>query len=303
MCNGLGGAKDDLAALVALTHVARSASSRARTCVGLLWSSIGLDSALEGGSLMTPADDRTETTRTRREVLETAARVGAGAVLAVSTGGTRAMAEGSPKPRPPAYRGEHAIQPLPFDPTKLKGLSEKLLVSHHQNNYGGAVKRLNLIEQQLGALAADAPPYQVGSLKREELIAANSIALHELYFANLGGSGRADGTAAILLKAEYGALESWEHDFRQTALSLGGGSGWVVVSYDRASRSLHHWWAWDHAHQVVGGEPVLVLDMYEHAYQMDYGAAAKSYVDAFLANVRWDEVNRRLEAVRAGCPS
>lgn len=239
-------------------------------------------------------------TVTRREVLETAAWIGAGAAVATGLGGNAAMAEEATKPKPPAYRGEHAIKPLPFDPKKLKGLSEKLLVSHHDNNYAGAVKRLNLIQQQLGSLSADAAPYQVGSLKREELIASNSMVLHELYFANLGGSGRADGTAAGLLKAEYGSLEAWERDFRQTALSLGGGSGWVVVAYDRPSGSLHNWWAWDHAHQVSGGEPVLVLDMYEHAYHMDYGAAAKPYIDAFLANVLWEEVNRRVEKARGG---
>jgi Fe-Mn family superoxide dismutase len=237
---------------------------------------------------------------TRREMLETVGWIGAGAALATGLGGATALAEEAPTPttKPPAYRGEHAPKPLPFAPAKLKGLSEKLLVSHHDNNYAGAVKRLNAIQQQLGALPADAAPYQVGSLKREELVAANSMALHELYFANLGGSGGADGTFATLTKAEYGSLEAWEHDFRQTALSLGGGSGWVIVAYDRASRSLHNWWAWDHMHQVAGGEPVLVLDMYEHAYAMDYGAAAKGYIDAFFQNVLWDEVNRRLEAER-----
>ena len=236
---------------------------------------------------------------TRRKMLEAAAWVGAGAAVAAELGGTTpVMAEESAKPRPPAYRGEHAIKPLPFDPSKLPGLSEKLLISHHANNYAGAVKRLNLIQQQLGTLPADAAPYQVGSLKREELIASNSMTLHEHYFGNLGGSGRADGAAAGLLKTEYGSLETWAQDFRQTALSLGGGSGWVVVAYDRSRQALHNWWAWDHAHQVSGGEPVLVLDLYEHAYHMDYGAAVKPYIDAFLANVQWDEVNRRVEKAR-----
>ena len=246
-------------------------------------------------------DERTEpTATTRREILETVAWMGAGAAVAIGMGGNAAaaMAEEAMKPRPPAYRGEHAIKPLPFDPSKLKGFSERLLVSHHDNNYAGAVKRLNLIQRQLGALPADAAPYQVGSLKREELIASNSMVLHELYFANLGGNGRADGTVAALLKAEYGSLETWEQDFRQTALSLGGGSGWVVVAYDRSRQSLHNWWSWDHAHQVSGGEPVLVLDLYEHSYQMDYGAAVKPYIDAFLANVQWNEINRRIERVR-----
>ncbi|MFI5216266.1 MAG: superoxide dismutase [Candidatus Limnocylindria bacterium] len=190
------------------------------------------------------------------------------------------------------------MKPLPFDPAKLKGLSEKLLVSHHQNNYTGAVKRLNLIQQQLGSLPADAAPYQVGSLKREELLATNSKHLHELYFANLAGNGRPDGTAAALLRIHYGSLETWEHDFRQTALSLGGGSGWVMVAYDPASQSLHNYWAWDHTNRVAVGEAVLVLDLYEHAYAMDYGAATKGYLDAFLHNVSWEEVNRRVESLR-----
>ena len=235
---------------------------------------------------------------TRREMLETLAVIGAAAGLASSLGGEPARAEETPAQRPPAYRGEHTVKPLPFDPAKLKGLSEKLLTSHHQNNYAGAVKRLNLIQQQLGSLPADAAPYQVGSLKREELIAANSMHLHDLYFANLAGNGRPDGTAAALLKAHYGSLETWEHDFRQTALSLGGGSGWVVVAYDPVSQSLHNWWAWDHTNRVAAGEPVLILDLYEHAYAMDYGAATKSYLDAFLQNLSWDEVNRRVERLR-----
>ena len=71
---------------------------------------------------------------------------------------------------PPAYRGENQVKPLPFNAGKLKGLSEKLILSHHQNNYTGAVNRLNQIQRQLGNLPKDAPPYQMGSLKREEII-------------------------------------------------------------------------------------------------------------------------------------
>src|SRR5215475_2648213 len=109
----------------------------------------------------------------------------------------------------PAYRGNHQAKPLPFDPTKLRGLSEKLLRSHHENNYTGAVKRLNLIQQQLGQIPKEAPPFQTGALKREELIATNSMLLHELYFGNLGGDGKPTGTIAGLLKTRYGSLEAW----------------------------------------------------------------------------------------------
>jgi superoxide dismutase, Fe-Mn family len=172
-------------------------------------------------------------------------------------------------------------------------------VSHHDNNYAGAVKRLNAIQQLLGSLPPDAPPFQFGSLKREELLAANSALLHELYFGNLGGGGAPDGAAANLLRAHYGTLEVWERDFRQTALALGGGSGWVMVVYDPSDDSLHNFWSWDHMHVSAQGQPVLILDMYEHAYQMDYGAAAKAYVDAFLQNVLWSEVNHRIERAKA----
>jgi Fe-Mn family superoxide dismutase len=223
--------------------------------------------------------------------------LGAAATLPLSAPGGVAMAEASsPTERPRIYRGDHAPKPLPFDPQKLAGLSEKLLVSHHENNYAGAVKRLNAIEAQLAALPGAAAPFQMGSLKREALIAANSMRLHELYFANLGGRGVADGPFAALARAQFGSVAAWEHDFRLTGLSLGGGSGWVIATYDAERGALHNVWAWDHLHGLAGGVPLLVMDMYEHSYHMDYGANAKGYVDAFFANLRLDEVDRRLGA-------
>jgi Fe-Mn family superoxide dismutase len=233
---------------------------------------------------------------TRREALAVIA--GATTLLATleSTQGGTTMESTRGSSR--AYRGEHTPKPLPFDPAKLRGLSEKLLRSHHENNYSGAVKRLNLIEQQIGRLATDAPPYQMGSLKREELIARGSMVLHELYFGNLGGDGKLGGTVGDLIKAEYGSVEAWEHDFRQTGLSLAGGSGWVVLAYDPHTRAVHNYWSWDHAHAAADAAPLLVMDMYEHSYAMDYGANARGYIDAFFQNVQWDEVNRRAEAAR-----
>ena len=197
-----------------------------------------------------------------------------------------------------AYAGTHVMKPLGFDPAKLPGLSERLLRSHHENNYGGALKRLNAIEQQLGALAPDAPPFAWGSLKREEAIARNSVVMHELYFANLGGGGAASAAIESAVAAEYGSLAAWESDFRRTALALGGGAGWVVLGYDPASQRVHNWWSWDHLHQAAATTPLLVLDMYEHSYALDYGADAKRYVDAFFANARWAEAETRLAAAR-----
>jgi Fe-Mn family superoxide dismutase len=230
---------------------------------------------------------------TRRQALHLlgAAPLGVAAVL----DGGIAMATEEPTTRPAAYRGEHRLKPLPFDPARLKGLSERLITSHHQNNYGGAVKRLNLIEQQLGALPKDAVPYQMGSLKREELVARNSMVLHEAYFGNLGGTGPAEGSFAAAVKAAYGSVEAWEREFRLTGMSLGGGSGWVITCFEPSSGAVHNWWAFDHTHGVAAGVPVLVMDMYEHGYHIDYGANARGYVDAFFQNIHWDEVNRRVE--------
>lgn len=192
------------------------------------------------------------------------------------------------------------IKPLPFDPTKLPGFSERLLKSHWENNYSGAVRALNAVRDRLATLRADrdTPSFLYGDLKREELIRRGSMVLHELYFANLGGSGRPGGGLAEALKSSFGSVEAWEDDFRKTAASLYGGSGWTVLAWNQHTRELHNYWAADHSQSAVMGTPLFVLDLYEHAYHIDFGAAAARYVDAFFANAHWDEVQRRLEAAR-----
>lgn len=199
----------------------------------------------------------------------------------------------------PVFRGQHQPKPLPFDPARLNGISEKLIRSHWENNYSGAVKALNTVEQRLAAMLKDSdlPPYVYGDLKREELVRTGSVVLHEYYFSNLGGDGKAGGKIQDLLKQWFGSYEQWEAEFKRTANSLSGGSGWTILSYNVHTGEVHNYWSWDHMHNAPTGLPLLVLDMYEHAYQMDYGAAAAKYVDAFLQNVNWEEVNRRAEAV------
>jgi Fe-Mn family superoxide dismutase len=198
---------------------------------------------------------------------------------------------------PMAFAGKHTPKPLPFDAAKLTGISEKLITSHHDNNYVGAVKALNLVEQRLVALSKekDLPPYIYGDLKRQELIRTGSIVLHEHYFGNLGGNGKADGNAKKLIEKWFGSFENWEAEFKRTGNSLSGGSGWTVLAYNQHTKEVHNYWSYDHATNPPFSIPLLVLDMYEHAYQMDYGAAANKYVDAFMTNVNWEEVNRRVE--------
>jgi len=229
----------------------------------------------------------------RREAITGVLATGAG-ILTLSS-----ITQAQTETLVPAFAGKHQPRPLPFDPAKLTGISEKLIRSHHENNYTGAVKALNVVEQRLAQLAKekDLPPYIYGDLKRQELIRTGSMVLHEKYFANLGGNGKADGNARKMIEQWFGSYESWETEFKRTGNALSGGSGWVILALNLQTKELHNYWAGDHTSNAPFSIPLLVLDMYEHAYQMDYGAAASKYVDAFMQNVNWEEVNRRVESV------
>jgi superoxide dismutase, Fe-Mn family len=194
------------------------------------------------------------------------------------------------------------IQPLPFDPTALRGLSEKLVLSHHQNNYGGAVRRLNAIRAQLATHPfATAPGFQLNGLKREELIATNSMLLHEVYFGSLGGDGKTmEPAMALGLTANFGSVERWREEFVAVGKALGGGSGWVLLMFQPREGTLVNQWAADHAHVLAGGVPILALDMYEHSYHLDFGAVVGPYVDAFMENIDWAHVYQRYQVAVHG---
>jgi Fe-Mn family superoxide dismutase len=188
-------------------------------------------------------------------------------------------------PKPMSYD----IKPLPFDPKNIKGLSEKLLVSHYENNYSGAVKRLNTITAQLAEM--DFPKtsvFVINGLKREELIAANSLILHELYFDGLGGGGAPSGPLAEAITRDFGSVDRWRAEFASMGKAIGGGAGWVLLTYSPRGKRLMNQWAADHTTTLAGGRPILALDMYEHSYHIDYGARAAAYVDAFMEVIRWD---------------
>jgi Fe-Mn family superoxide dismutase len=201
---------------------------------------------------------------------------------------------------------DSTIRSLPFDPTKLNGLSERLLESHHRNNYAGAVKRLNAIRAELRQLdVVKAPGFHLNGLKREELIAANSMLLHELYFDSLGGDGKTMAPAMELaLAANFGSSARWRAEFVAMGKALAGGSGWVLVTFQPRDGSLVNQWAADHTCAIAGGVPILALDMYEHAYHMDFGAAAGAYVEAFMTNIAWNRVYEHYQrAVEAASES
>jgi len=185
------------------------------------------------------------------------------------------------------------VRPLSCDPKKLKGLSERLIVSHWENNYGGAVKRLNAITAQLAGLDfATAPVFVINGLKREELIATNSMILHELYFDGLGDGGVPDTALREALARDFGSQDRWRAEFVAMGKAMSGGSGWVLLTYSLRDRRLVNQWAADHTHSMAGGTPILALDMYEHSYHIDFGAKAASYVDTFMSVIRWPAVDQ-----------
>jgi Fe-Mn family superoxide dismutase len=189
----------------------------------------------------------------------------------------------------------YAMKPLACNPHRIKGMSEKLILSHYENNYGGAVRRLNVITEQLAGLDyAQAPVFVVNGLKREELIATNSMFLHELFFASLAEESEPDAASREMLARDFGAVERWFAEFGAMGKALGGGSGWVVLAYSPRDRRLVNQWAPDHTHALAGARPILALDMYEHSYHMDYGARAASYVDAFMRSINWQNVAEHL---------
>ncbi len=186
-------------------------------------------------------------------------------------------------------------QPLACNPAALDGLSAKLVTSHYENNSGGAVKRLNAIRAELANLDwVQVPGFKVGALKREELIAANSAFLHELYFDCLGATGPLKpGGLSVAFPRDFGSFERWATEFTAIGKSLGGGSGWALCAWStRENRLVNHWSA-DHTHLMAGTLPILALDMYEHSYHMDFGANAAAYVEAFMRNIDWDKANAR----------
>lgn len=196
-----------------------------------------------------------------------------------------------------ALIANHELKPLPFDPAKLDGLSEKLVKSHWENNYGGSVKALNTVKQRLADLLDDdvAPPFIYNDLKREHLMRTGSVVLHELYFGNLGGHDKPDAALSKLLSDAFGSVNVWEKEFKRMGAGLGGGSGWVTLGYNLHSGLLENYWQWDHLHAPAATLPILVMDMYEHSYQMDYGAKAPDYVDAFFKNIHWETIALRLD--------
>ena len=136
--------------------------------------------------------------------------------------------------------------------------------------------------------------FLINGLKREELVAMNSMILHEAYFDSLVGAVRHEALGDAIAR-DFGSVDRWRAEFSAIGKGEGCGSGWVLLSYSPHDKRLVNQWAADHTNAVAGGRPVIALDMYEHAYHMDYGAKAGACVDAFMEAINWDNAQRLYE--------
>ena len=178
----------------------------------------------------------------------------------------------------------------------LPGLSEKQLSEHHDTLYAGYVKKLTEIEQKLETAdrsLANATSSDFRALKKEETFATGGVYLHELYFENLGGpGGEPTGTLRQLIEEDFGSFQKWLEDFKACGLAA---RGWVILAYSWNDEKLHNYLSDIHSDGVWGCKPLLVLDVYEHAYFLDYATGRKAYIESFFKNVDWAIVNGRVE--------
>jgi Fe-Mn family superoxide dismutase len=191
---------------------------------------------------------------------------------------------------------ERIAKPLkPALQAGLQGISARQLGEHHDVLYAGYIKKIGEIGAKLAAADrsdANATYSIYGELKREEAFCTNAVTLHELYFDSLGGDGKPSGKLAELIARDFGSAEKWEEDFKAAGMAA---RGWVALAFDSADGKLHNYSLDIHTQGIWGAEPLLVLDVYEHAYFTDYGTARKKYIDAFMRNADWAAANARAQ--------
>ncbi|HEY6981888.1 Fe-Mn family superoxide dismutase [Reyranella sp.] len=189
------------------------------------------------------------------------------------------------------------LAPLYCRPWTLNGMTPRLIESHYEANYGTALRRLNALTKEIESLDSTAAlPGSLNRLKRDQALLLNSTLLHELYFASLGGDGRTvpEPLATAMIR-DFGSVDRWRQEFVALAQGLAGGSGWVILTYVPRDGALINQIGTDHTQSVAGGVPILALDMYEHAYHIDFGPNAQAYIATFMRNIDWNAVLGRYE--------
>ena len=181
---------------------------------------------------------------------------------------------------------------------ELKGISQKTIDAHYGKLYQGYVKKWQEIQEKLKMVdktSANATFSDLRELKVEESFASNAIVLHEAYFDILGGAGELNGEITDAIKKDFDSFEKWLEDFKALGLCS---RGWVVLGYDFNDGKLKNFLMDAHnLYSVAGTAPILVMDMYEHAYFMDFGTDKKTYIETFFQNLNWVVINQRFQKV------
>ncbi len=189
--------------------------------------------------------------------------------------------------------------PLPFNGAQDK-ISEQTLSIHHDKLYYGYVDKKDEIQEKLKPLtqggdvsSANQTYSELRALKDGETFAVNGVYLHEWYFENLGGDGQAQGPLAQALTQEYGSMDNFINYFMACGLAA---RGWTVLAWDTHDQALRVYTGDAHNQGGVWGAiPLLVLDVYEHAYFMDYGSDRKAYINDFMKHIHWEKINARYQ--------
>lgn len=177
----------------------------------------------------------------------------------------------------------------------LDGFSDTLLTNHFAL-YEGYVKNVNMLADLSGSVEPGTP--QSSELRRRFGWEWNGVRLHELYFGNLTKtpvSLSGSSPIATLITERFGSVEAWEKDFRSAGAIRG--IGWIILAYDKDEKRIFNIWVNEHdGGHLVGATPLLVMDVFEHAFITDYGLKRVEYVDAFFRSIDWNEVERRFAA-------
>ncbi len=189
-----------------------------------------------------------------------------------------------------------------FEPEKnkftkdLPGITLKML-NEHVKLYEGYVKKTNEIQKKIAEAdksEANGVFSYIGELKRQETFAVNGMKLHEVYFGHLGGDGKPKGALVTMIERDFDSLDAWKVDMIATGIAA---RGWAILAFDYKDNRLHNYGADAHnVGAVWGAIPLIVLDVYEHAYFMDYGVNRKDYINSFFANLDWDFANDIVKA-------
>lgn len=185
-----------------------------------------------------------------------------------------------------------------MDYTELDGLSERQLKEHHDVLYAGYVKKIGEIEEKISRVdlsGANATYSDLRALKFEETFALNGVKLHEGYFGNMSKGGtQPSGKITEMLEKDFGSYENWEKEFKALGLAA---RGWVVLAYDLDEKRLKNILCDSH-NQGGGWDMIslLIMDVYEHAYFIDYATARKAYIESFFKNINWQFVDHKISA-------